>query len=307
MEYRIGSFNCQKFAYAQKKNVDIFAKIIEDEKFDIVALQEITRKEALLTILNALNHGGDKWRGAIDTKVNEYAFIWNKDRVGLAESPTANGNRRYDPRIYQQYHLDKSRGQIDLINEPFFARFVPTHKAPLFIEIRILNAHIRFGKHVSDESNAIMDLGQIRMRKNEFDVLTHTIYKKEADKRYGNNRPAYTIILGDYNLNMRSSQASSPFLEEEFIISETGMVDKRITTVQNELTTLKQNSDPAETTNGYSSNYDHFTYDAERFQGIGMNAQRVDSVGKYCKGDFEKHRKEVSDHVPIVLKMKIER
>ena len=58
------------------------------------------------------------------------------------------------------------------------------------------------------------NLGDVIMRKNELDTVVKSIYVKEADKRYGNNMPAYTFILGDYNLNLESSMASWPYVDE---------------------------------------------------------------------------------------------
>lgn len=293
MTYRIGSFNCLNFGLGADKDIAAMAKIIKDERFDIVALQEVKGSAALNRLLRSgLLSGYDGL--ADDGYVNDYAFLWNTTRVCLAHTEEAKVSRTYQPRIYKQYRVDRKSGQKDLIRDPYFARFFPVGGGAPFIEIRIINTHIRFSKGQEEA------LGAVAMRKNEFDVLTKAIYAKEADKRYGNNRPAYTVLLGDYNLNMRGSGAGSPYLEECFELSDAGNV-KRILTTQGELTTLK--SPESEQPNGYSANYDHFTYDAERFGGVSVTCGRVDSVGQYCEGDFKRHREKISDHVPVLMKI----
>lgn len=303
MSYKIGSFNCLNFAMASSKDVQVFVDLILDEQFDIIALQEIKGQSALNRILNRLP---ENWKGIADDdpRVNDYAFIWNTRRIELAHTENYSSDvktipdRTYSPRIYKQYKIDRKNGQTDLIREPYFARFFPCGGCSPFIELRIINTHIRFSKSTNDILNN--SIGAVLMRKNEFDVLTKSIYSKEADKRYGNNRPAYTILLGDYNLNMPSSTASSPYLLESFeIIDEKSM--KIITTVQSELTTLKKSDDSEKINNYFANNYDHFTFDAARFSNVVVSCRRINTVEKYCKGEPEKHIKEISDHVPVVM------
>lgn len=156
------------------------------------------------------------------------------------------------------------------------------------------------------------------MRKNEFDVLASTLYPRIADKRYGNNRTAYTVLLGDYNLNLKESGAGSPYLCESIIIEDQKILkiqggiitesyntnyrngSKQIVTVQKELTTLRNPKDGFGQ-QGFSNNYDHFTYDAKQFEGVNVRCHCIDSVKKCCDGDFELHRKNISDHIPVVM------
>lgn len=305
MSYKIGSFNCLNFNRSSSKDIGVFVDLILKERFDIIALQEIHGQAALERILNHLPR--DNWNGIADDEpqVNDYAFIWNTNRFELASTEVTDNlrgtyNRVYSPRIYKQYKIDRKIGQTDLKREPFFARFVPCGAAP-FIEIRLINTHIRFTK----ENNSDLELpGAVAMRKNELDILIKAIYAKESDKRYGNNRPAYTILLGDFNLNLPSSVAASPYLTESYEIFD-GANAKIITTFQKELTTLSRppQSDDSQQTEQYSftSNYDHFAYDISRFSGLVIGCGRVNSVEDYCGGDCQKHREEVSDHVPIKM------
>ena len=72
----------------------------------------------------------------------------------------------------------------------------------------------------------------------EFNILTRVIYHNISDRRYGNNLPAYTIILGDYNLNLNRPWTKGPYLQENVEIDDAG-IRKHIITVQDQLTTLK--------------------------------------------------------------------
>lgn len=306
MSYKIGSFNCLNFSRSSSKDVQVFADMILNERFDIIALQEIKGQTALDRILRMLP---PYWKGIADDEVTDYAFIWNSMRMELAHTEVIDDlqgkhTRTYSPRIYKQYKIDRKNGQTDLKREPFFARFFPCGAAP-FIEIRLINTHIRFTK----ENDSEIELpGAIAMRKNELDILAKAIYAKEADKRYGNNRPAYTILLGDYNLNLPSSAASSPYLAESYEIFD-GNNSKIITTFQHELTTLsrppEKEDDNELKKQIFANNYDHFTYDVSRFSGLVLSCGRVNTVEDYCNGDCQKHREEVSDHVPITMNIEL--
>lgn len=311
MGYRIGSFNMYKYqAYRSddeiKKNIDTIANIIVSEAFDIVALQEIFSKVAMQNLLYRL---GPNWAGRWDSPqaataqaAEGYAFLWNTKRIELASSQIVSGKRIYEPRIYNQYRIDRGANQRELIRNPYFARFHPIHT---FFEIRLINIHILYSGSKS-ETDEISSLSDVAMRKKEFEILAQNIYGKESDKRYGNNMPAYTILLGDYNLNLNRTWTKGPYVYEIIEISDERAI-KRIRTIQDQLTTLKNKSksNPNEPIREYANNYDHFSYDENRFQGVSMNSERVDSVNHYLQGDFDRHKREVSDHVPIALNFNI--
>ena len=295
--YKIGSFNCLNLGMGASKDVQMFADIILNEEFDIVALQEIKGQSALNRVLARLPM---YWKGIADSEVNDYAFIWNTRRFELANASEIGLTREYAPRIYKQYKVDRKAGQKDLVREPFYARFFPTGGAAPYIEIRLINTHIRFSKGKDGEDD--MSLGAIAMRRNEFDVRTRAIYAKEADKRYGNNRPAYTFLLGDYNLNLPSSAAKSPYLLESFTI-EDGNNMKIITTVQSGLTTISKSQEG--NNSAFANNYDHFTYDVNRFSDVLVTCNEVNTVEKYYAGNHEKHLTDISDHIPIEMKLNL--
>lgn len=295
--YKIGSFNCLNLGMGASKDIQTFADIILNEKFDIVALQEIKGQSALNRVIARLPM---YWKGIADNSVNDYAFLWNTRRFELANASEMGMSREYTPRIYKQYKIDRKAGQTDLIREPFYARFFPTGGVAPYIEIRLINTHIRFSK--GKDSEDVNLLGAIAMRRNEFNVLTRAIYAKEADKRYGNNRPAYTFLLGDYNLNLPTSVAKSPYLLESFTI-EDGKSVKIMTTVQKGLTTIAKAQD--EKGSVFANNYDHFTYDINRFSDVLVSCNEINTVEKYCAGDHERHLKDISDHVPVEMRLNL--
>ena len=311
MGYKLGSFNMYKFqAYRSddkiKKDLDNIANIISTEKFDIIAMQEVFDEKPMNMILARL---GTRWSGAWARPNSKsvqaaegYAFIWNTDRIELAKSVTATGVRVYQPRIYKQYKIDRKSGQKDLVRDPFYGRFKPRHEN---FEIRIINTHIMFSNGGKDEhEDDSIQLGDIAMRKNEYEILVKNILAKENMWRYGNNLTAYTILMGDYNLNLNRNWTHGPYLEEVVEIDD-GKYSYKIRTVQDQLTTVKNRSrlNPDEPVRGYANNYDHFSYDENRFSELHPKVKRIDTVRKYCEDDFERHKKEISDHVPISIEI----
>ncbi len=302
VSYKIGSFNMYKFTAYQsdqeiRKDLDKIANIIHTEKYDVVAMQEVFNPKAAEMVRARL---GFDWEMAwaqppsINRQAAEgYAYIWNKRRLQPIKTITEHGRRTFEPRIFNQYIIDKGSGQIPLERNPYYARFTPNGlPGGSFFEIRLINAHIMFSS-----SNEEVDLGITMMRKNEFRVLAETIYSKISDKRYGDNMPAYTILLGDFNLNLNRPFTKSPYLEEVFEIPSAYGRGKIIRTVQENLSTIKNPQNES----GYANNYDHFTYDLNRFSGTTIKADSVAAVEKYCGGDYAKYKKEVSDHVPVSL------
>ena len=118
--------------------------------------------------------------------------------------------------------------------------------------------------------------------------------------------PAYTILLGDYNLNMKSSGCGYPLYPDYMgiIKVEDNGVIQNIRIVQEEPTSLKKPKNENRNSidaYGYANNFDHFSYDDDRFNGVGKKVKRIDTVQKYCDSDFRKHLEVISDHVPIMM------
>lgn len=285
----IGSFNMYKFSYQRtdeiKKDLNMISKIIKTEKFGVVALQEVFNKGVVKDLICYLgsnwSYAWDQPRSRSNQAAEGYAFIWNTDIIDLAPTNDKLYNK-VKPMIYQQYRIDKKLGQIRLSRDPFYARFTP--KNNLRVEIRLINTHIRYTKDKE------ADIGEIRQRRNEYNVLIKSILESISNKRYGNNYVPYTVLLGDYNLSLTGSDRC-----EEYVAVHYGNKSCYARTVQDKLTTINKNND------GYSSNYDHFSYNEGNFEGVRARWSRVDAVAKYYGNDFEQYKKRVSDHLPIKL------
>ena len=326
MGFKIGSFNLYKLNFQsnteRRKKFENIANIIVSEEYDIVAFQEVLSEQACKELLINL---GPNWEGrwefppkSSNMAAEGYAFVWNKMRIHLAQNEEG---KYFEPRILNQYKINKALGQTELIRNPYFGRFVP--KLLPKLEFRLINVHFRFTK--DDE----IELSAIKQRQNEYSVLTEAIYPKYEDKRYGNNCAAYTFILGDYNLNIVRPTILDG-RDKNCKLDEIVYLDDRvIKTVQDQLTTLKKdNGDDSSDENEsgvrvenqkkekiksdmadaigkpqdlYANNYDHFTYNANIEQRLFVLNQRIDAVTKYYNKDAGKYRSEVSDHVPIKL------
>jgi len=306
MEYRIGSFNMERFGATRKKDFEKIAEIIIEEDLDVVALQEIFSEGAGLKRLLAscVDHDLYNWGfclpDPLETKDfnprgETYAYLWNKRKFKLVDGP------KFEPRI-----VTKTDTGVDcsvFARAPFYARLQPIYGG--FFELRLINIHIHFG----EDKKADID-----KRKMEFDILTQKIYPEICRLRYGQHRVAYTIAMGDYNLNIFrpyvKTEATNCYLSEVYTYYE-GKKEINILTIQDQLTTLRskeQDSYPSHGNsekNGYANNYDHFTYSPELSDFVNVSCQTIDAVEKYCGGDFEYYRKNISDHLPIVMTIEI--
>lgn len=331
MSIRIGSFNLHNAGQnAKPDKLKMIARIIEQENFDIVALQEVfcpyphiitaqTLAPPVSTILQ--NIGKNKtWKGyftaprqARNAKEG-YAFLWNTQKVDLPRSIARDGSVRiYYPRIF-----DINCRGTELERNPLVGRFVFTDGQ--FGELRIINTHIRFSSKAnvdSDNTNGNdVDFIDKNMRRTEFNKLTKKIYPSYSDRIFGadesgDSRPFYTIMLGDYNLNLKRNWTESPYITEEVFELEDNKKgeQKIIQTFQEGLTTLKkiteENEEEYKDHQKYANNYDHSTYETNRFNGKGMKVQTkiVDAIRKYDNSDFVHYRKEISDHIPICVEI----
>ena len=309
MCYCIGSFNLKNLgqkAMGKEHPRDLakIAEIIRTENFDVVALQEVLSEGKALSleqdsvkrsILYEL--GTSEWDFAwahaeseTDPRSEGYAFLWKKKRFRLPVAKLENGTKRtFYPRIC---HLRRDL----MTRKPYYARFV-ARGGPYF-EIRLLCVHI----HFTDK----------KQRRQELDNLLKEVYPQVEDRVYYKGRPSYTVILGDYNAELKTSFNTSGFYVGDIEIAER-WGNKRIKTVQDEKTTLKTKCDNNATDGdggeyqdrGYANNYDHFSYDFDRFSGGQIDVKRIDAVATYCGGNFETYFKTVSDHVPIVMEMSL--
>ncbi|MCR5701155.1 MAG: hypothetical protein K6G76_03300 [Lachnospiraceae bacterium] len=337
MGYKIGSFNLRNLglsAMGEKNERDLkkIAEIIRREQFDVVALQEVLSEGKAFTspdfakksVLMELGDDWDfQWANAetqlTDTRNEGYAFVWNRRRLRLATVNTMDGRKRtFYPRICR---LSKEYMQ----RRPYYARFTPagTIEGGPWIEFRLLCIHTFYGK------DTMLDRS---IRQRELDVLIKDIYPQISDRRYGeygNGMPSYTLIMGDYNVELwrswkdearkkvnvkRRSQGKAPYpkpasllADENDIIESTRWGKRQVKTVQYEYTTLRASDDnpDIEESRGYAHDYDHFSFEESQFEGLKMKVKRVDAVRKYCGDDFDAYLKSVSDHVPIAMEIDI--
>lgn len=317
MKYRIGSFNMKKFGAYPKRDFEKIARIIRDEEMDVVAFQEIFSegKGVRFLLEQAVKFELYNWdfrwaqpRESLDTSklaemiVNDrkgegYAYIWNKQKFNLAEFSAMGQARIFEPRIINSVSNDVPINCTFFARTPYFIRLQPCFGG--FFELRLINIHIFYGNNSPSE---------VSKRHIEYETLVQDVYPNISQKRYGDFRPAYTIAMGDYNLNIFrphiQTQAKN-FLTEVFNYTD-GRQSCQIITIQDQLTTLKgtPRSD-GEHADGYANNYDHFTYSPELSHFSGVTCRAVNAVEKYCGGDFDYYRENISDHVPIVMEIEI--
>ena len=332
--YKIGSFNLMNFSGESGKKRDDekaskhFAEIIKKEKFDIITLQEIRTPGALASIIKNL---GSEYDGIHSTTLknevnascfnpsDEYAFIWEKEKISFVNDPQfyrklyetvssswesyfsfqinemANNPDSVDeetkkiiPSCIDLHSIEElSKFMRQLIRPPLICAFRPSgFWKNLFWELRIINTHVLFGKCSLTGS-----------RLEELSLIKGKLHTSVNTMRTGDFRSVYTLIAGDYNLNI--SLANS-------IGKNASWENHNMLTVQANKTTLKQTDPMMESVKAqsaedkyYSENYDHFSYDANRVSGIARNVQRIGFE------NFEVHRNEISDHVPISLEVNI--
>lgn len=313
---RILSFNLLNVGKYSKKEYKTIVKIIDDSKAGIVVLQEIYHQAPVDIIVKAL--GNDKWMGRFDYSVHSsksegYAILWNTSAVKLV---TNRYGQPFYPRIIYQYKLDRSIYVDRLIRNPMWGRFIPIVDPAA--EIRIITTHIVFSANREEDTQdeiirTFANAKELNTRKSEFHVLSEVILPKYSDKTYDhydqngglNPDAAYTVLIGDYNLNLQKpGEIRDNTLEENeaLIVIDGPQKYREICTVQDELTTLKKpkNNEPID---GLANNYDHLTYDRMRFE-YSPNVRVIDVVNdpRYgFNGNYDKYKKEISDHLPILV------
>jgi len=311
MSYRIGSFNLKNLGLSAMSNknpreLSLIAEIIREENLDIVALQEVLSEGKAInradytkkTLLMELGYGWDfVWalagEGLNDIRNEGYAFIWNKNKFQLPTVTLSNGNERtFYPRIY------KARND-NLFRRPYYGRFIV--KDGPDVELRLLCIHAYYGSATGFDDKI--------KRQEEIDTILRDIYPEINDRQYKENKRArYTVVLGDYNLELKAPGNSGPYINElPFADVKTEGREKNyvVRTFQPHKTTLKKPKEGTESDiDGYSKNFDHFSYEINSvFRDIGHTVDRIDAVEKYTDGSFDDYYCKVSDHVPIVLEI----
>ena len=338
MSIRIASFNVKNLSFGGKgRDLNRIARIIKENDFDIVALQEVLSEGKILTGAKVSDlrgqakaydislksrlgaHWASTWRDpeskAIsspylgnDDRGEGYAFLWNTNKVNL---PKKQDGTIISPYIEHNYKL-RENGMIRLIRDPCVGRFKINGRP---VEIRLINTHIVYGKPKEGNLDIDLDHGAVTMRKNEFKLLAGQIYNRVNSNHRDTPYVAYTIILGDYNLNLRESEIQKAivpsamcFDQRGFEIPFQGVLSPGgdhflIHTVQAEKSTLKKDEP------GFANNFDHFSMDDHTLTqtGIPHTIDAVRQTSSATESDeqemFDQYRNEVSDHIPIVIEI----
>lgn len=290
MKIRIASFNIEKFSrqsvyYAEdsesRKDIEMIAKIIRENNFDIIALQEVFHPEALKCLLRVLSNEipidvpvsrmgsytaqiagfkSDKWEARwakprtkySDMAAEGYAFIWNTKRIELSKNMKG---KAFEPRIADYGHAS------ELVRPPLIARFNPLRS---YYEIRLINTHIVFSIKDEDKLRSNQD-GELissstKLRNLELQILLKGIYKRFSEMvvdyrgidKYVRNLVPYTFLLGDYNLNLQDVNHVARPSECLDFDNSIGYINGRkkmwIETVNSKKTTLRKNSLPTDNT-----------------------------------------------------------
>lgn len=263
-----------------------------------------------------------------DNIAEGYAFIWNRDRIKLV---TNMQNEVFEPRIADFGDVN------NIVRPPFLGRFMPVNGR---FEIRLINTHIVYStpsKKIDEDEdlNAEVSLAgedDIMLRKSEFRSIINTIFVDYSEMVFDKTRHdkearqlvPYTFVLGDYNLNLNSSDTKSraKFDKEDECIRINSKGELQIVTVNDKLTTLKGkknnpelqailDADPVRE-HHLANNYDHFSYDINRFSEnqIGI-PEVIMAFDNYESNDnqtkYEIYRSKVSDHLPVYIELDLSR
>lgn len=329
---RIGSFNVRNLADGEGRDLDRIAKMINYYHLDIVALQEVLAEGKILSGITLKDPVGEakaydrslkrrlcgpwdsQWEQPVLSRENEpfrsedrrgegYAILWRTDKLDL---PNGRGGKPFRPKILSNYKPEIAASQLRLIRDPLYARFLLKNRH--VAELRILVTHIVFGK--SDSLNGIVDYGAAKMRQKEFDILAGQLYRRVAEYyKLPDPTSPYTILLGDYNLNLGSypSVPAVAYFDAKGRPVPENSSKAHIYTYQSDISTIKRD------TPEYANNYDHFSFDERTKRIVRMDSiHSIDLVNKYTKdGDvtpeqrFDRYRKEVSDHLPIIMEVNL--
>jgi len=298
MAYTVISFNLRNIYDSARLNRDwkAVAEIIRNERADIVAVQEIFSETPMRILCQRLNAGLlSNWRfrpvsrtTCGNSRGEGYAFLWNAKRVDLAPiiKVTADGFQSYG------YHEPEIRTEWSrsIMRPPCVARFVPVGWCVPFIELRVITTHIIFreNKYLREKGNG---LGDTDLRREEYRALSARLFPRVAkDRQDGRFRPAYTFIVGDYNLSQ--SECTAIDLECQ---AESGLM----TTRQNLGSTIYPGDD--QNPGGYTTHdYDHATCSEHEIPYVQI-VERINAPDIYYKHDFKAYEEHVSDHAPIKM------
>lgn len=237
----IGSFNIQNYkGNNEKKKPERMARIIANENFDLMALQEILDEDAVRRIADHLGLGWSfAWaKPGIGNEAKGYAFLWNSRKIVPIQEP---------------YIYSEAAGS--LTRPPFVGIF-----ACGCFRVQLINTQIFSQGHKTCNKEPI--------KQKEYKMLCGPIYRSLDNAAREEFVPSYTIVLGDFN--MFPEWCDECHLELDFRRECEG---RDIVCGQRELTSITQDG------GGYRYSIDHFSYDQIRFASHGIKISRVDSLG----------------------------
>ena len=330
MAIKICSFNVRNLAEGEGRDLDRIARIINENGIDILCLQEVLQEGKILKGMDLKNSEGQakaydrslirrlsgnwdsEWQGPKlrrgmeqylggDKRGEGYAILWKTDNLVLPKDEYGKDIRPY---IYTRYDSRITNSKLSLIREPLYARFKVRGRPA---ELRIINTHIIYGK--GDSVKDIIDYGAIEMRKKEFKILAGQIYYRvsEMHKQIDCTSP-YTIMLGDYNLNLGQSLNHVICFDQKGHEVPENSSFFTIYNLQEQKSTLSRDLPKL------ANNYDHFSIDKRMNTRVVKNSVEViDAIHRHVKNEsdleeeekYKKYKKEVSDHLPIIISVSI--
>jgi len=376
MRIKIGSFNVHGLGNIdndssfKEQKIEKISKILKDENFHLIVLQEIQDAKAVKRIASnlggyesihcadlykeELTGNGFKNRNGVSFDA-ELAFLWNPlvltlDRdpeiyKGISERIALHFDRFVDAmsiviaglllnpqnmskeedkeekeekeRCYQETRkifgllgvsgvnvagkkISKAAAKKSVasvlhktLRPPVFAIFkkcspgvlgklAPSVRGSFGREIRLINTHTQYGgKEMPKKEKEII-------RRKELEFVLGEIYDVVATHRDGKWRSPTTIVAGDYNMSWKELQ----YLDiGKYHKNDSFMIDQR------ELSTLNRLKKDEPPKIVYSENYDHFSYDSDKF----FPGDPVVSRYNATPDNFIVDNKLVSDHVPIEM------
>ena len=341
--YKICTFNIQHFNTTTPKGhpiprIKTIAQMIDNNRFDVIAIQEVVRTEVITKVLEELKHLSSnticKWEGLaiLSGKPGEggeyYGFIWNSKRLEkVGKEDVKNTPRTLRP--------------------PLYIRFKPVDTKTDF-EFRLLNIHIRFSNNKRFDSEEYQktldgnedsiemekkilnqDLGTLEARRAEFDAVVNFYNKKmvcpTTETKYG--KQIYAIILGDYNLCLDGSPKlhSDTFQGKgtrdciklnngKTTLKTTGIYKTTLRTVPKDIKEkIEQNQsisleDEKRYPSKWSHNYDHFAYNTNQMGDVEYNNGRSTHPDLGIEPRWKQvydYRRKYSDHIPLVYSFDI--
>ena len=314
---RVASLNMKNFN-SFNKDINHVASVLRDCSSDIIVLQEVLSQDiADLTMnvggLNSLRRAiGPYWeakRVSIDLRPDNdpflkrdrrgegYAFLWNTQRIELLKD--VNG-KEILPCQFNDYKPGSNLNWLR--RDPGYGRFKIKNSK---IEIRIINVHIISEMPDKDSFKSKIPISdKAELRRSEFDVIAGKIYNRINNNRKDLNfNSVYTIIIGDYNLNLEGYGEDKETIQEmrcyDMFGNQRDWGFTKMKTVQSDLTTIKGDY------SGYKNNFDHCSYvnDRKHSQAVG-NCGRCTILDESDPAEkIEKYYKDVSDHLPIVVEI----